>query len=408
MLNFVAILLLHSVMLPAAALPKAPERHVRIGLFSLFKPEVIHLSIASGEGATLGGTGSPAVTRVVAGDSIRARLSGNQVNVVLTDSYGRVKQSLTASEARITPAGATTFELSIPSKIKRAVRGELSIAAQAGARSQLSIVLTTDYGAAVASVVAAEMSGQRETEAIKALAVVVRTFMMSQAKRHAGEGFDFCDTTHCQLYRGEADLAVEARSPIVASAVADTAGEILSFDDRPIEGYYTAVCGGMTATPEMVWGGATESSYHYTRVACDWCRASRYRNWQRAANAAAVLDALSRLAGFRLSQSAEVTVERSDPDGFVHSITIRDKGRRVTFGSDEVRRQIGRRLGWSTLLSPTFTIERRGQTFYFRGHGFGSQIGLCMAGAVAQSAAGRGYRGILEFYYPQAEIKGHK
>jgi stage II sporulation protein D len=73
--------------------------------------------------------------------------------------------------------------------------------------------------------------------------------------------------------------------------------------------------------------------------------------------------------------------------------------------SDEFRRAIGRSLGWNTVLSPTFTIERRGPNFIFRGRGFGSQIGLCLAGASAQAAAGRGYREILSFYYPNTELE---
>jgi stage II sporulation protein D len=404
MSNAVAILAL----LSAAALPKGQEGPVRMGLFSLFKPEVIHLRVGPGEGATLGEAGGPLAARLLPGDSVRARLAGNQVSVVVTDSYGRVRKSLTAPEARITPAGATAFELSLPGKIERAVRGELRIAAQAGARGRLQVVLTTDYSAAVASVVAAEMGGRREVEAVKALAIVVRTFMLSHANRHGAEGFDFCDTTHCQLYRGEADLAAEARSPIAASAVAETRGQVLSFAGRAIEGYYTAVCGGMTATPEMAWGGATGGNYRYTRVECEWCRASRYWRWERKARAASVLDALAASAGARLSQSAEVLVEKSEPDGFVHSVAIVDKGRRTVISADEFRRRLGRRLGWSTVLSPSFTIERRGQAFYFRGRGFGSQVGFCMVGAVAQAAAGRSHSEILEFYYPRAEIKGRQ
>jgi stage II sporulation protein D len=72
--------------------------------------------------------------------------------------------------------------------------------------------------------------------------------------------------------------------------------------------------------------------------------------------------------------------------------------------TDAFRRAIGLRLGWNTVLSPTFTVERRGTRFIFRGRGFGSQVGLCEEGAVAQAAAGRGYREILSFYYPGAGI----
>src|SRR5256885_13184337 len=41
------------------------------------------------------------------------------------------------------------------------------------------------------------------------------TLFRSHPNRHAGEGFDFCDTTHCQFYRGESDLAAETARPAV-------------------------------------------------------------------------------------------------------------------------------------------------------------------------------------------------
>ena len=157
----------------------------------------------------------------------------------------------------------------LPGKLRRTVRGELTVSSRP--RGALNVVLTTEREAVVASVVAAETEA-RTPEALKALAVVVRTFMLSHPNRHADDGFDFCDTTHCQLYRGESDLAAEVARPAVASAVAATMGEHLVFEGHVVEAYFTASCGGLTATPPMVWGGAC--NYPYTRLRCDWCRAN--------------------------------------------------------------------------------------------------------------------------------------
>ena len=147
----------------------------------------------------------------------------------------------------------------------------------------------------------------------------------------------------------------------------------------------------------MVWGGAIGKGYRYHRVVCRWCRASPYANWQRSASEALAFDALSTAAGFRLSHASEIVLEREEPDGFVRSVIIKDGGREARMSADEFRRAIGRKLGWSTVLSPTFTIERRGRTILFRGKGFGSQVGFCLAGAAAQAKAGRDYREILRF-----------
>src|SRR6185312_12728258 len=53
----------------------------------------------------------------------------------------------------------------------------------------------------VATVVATEGSAESQPEALKALAVVVRTYALKNLGRHAKDGYDFCSTTHCQRYQ---------------------------------------------------------------------------------------------------------------------------------------------------------------------------------------------------------------
>src|SRR6185312_10260798 len=50
-------------------------------------------------------------------------------------------------------------------------------------------------------VVAVEGSMEREPEALKALAVASRTYVLRNLGRHARDGYDFCNTTHCQRFR---------------------------------------------------------------------------------------------------------------------------------------------------------------------------------------------------------------
>jgi hypothetical protein len=62
--------------------------------------------------------------------------------------------------------------------------------------SDLFAVATLDRETAVSSIVAAEMAESTPSEALKAQAVVARSFLAADA-RHSD--FDFCDTTHCQF-----------------------------------------------------------------------------------------------------------------------------------------------------------------------------------------------------------------
>ena len=392
-------------LLALTAAPQGGPEPIRIGLFGLLKPEILQVRVSAGATAAINAAGLRTDARLSSDETVRIRQSGARLNIALIDSFGRVKKSVAATEAEITPAGGATFELSLPGKMKRVVRGRVVVAARQG---PMRITLATDRESAVASMVAAELGGgARQAEALKALAVVARTFLISQRSRHADEGFDFCDTTHCQLYRGEADLATEAARLLVTALVAQTAREVLSYEGRPIEGYYSAVCGGLSNTPEMVWSGASASRYPYERITCRWCKGSDHYEWERAASASRVLDALAPALKSRVSQSAQVVVESDGPVDFVRSVVVRDRDREFRLSADEFRRAVGRRLGWSTVLSPTFEIKRRGYLLIFHGRGFGSQVGLCQAGAIAQATEGRGYRQILKHYYPQAEITLH-
>jgi stage II sporulation protein D len=391
-MNVLAALVPLLFLLPQGSGPN----NVRIRLFTLFKPEVVEVRVASGEGADLTAAGVAGLVSIRRGEAIAIRLSGNRLHIALDAG-----ETLPANETRIIPVGSATFELRIPGKIKRTVRGELFVDTGSGGRGPLRIVLSTDREAAVASVVAAETS-QSKAEALKALAVVVRTFMVAHPGRHSVEGYDFCDTTHCQFYRGEQDLSEGRASSEIEKAVEATRGEVLAFEGRTVEGYYTATCGGLTVTPSMLWGGST--SYPYRRVSCRWCGGSRFDKWERSAGIGQVLGAISEFLGSRVSLSTELSTDQDGSSGFVRSVTIADGATRATLTADAFRRAIGLKLGWNTVLSPTFTIERRGRRFIFSGRGFGSQIGLCEAGALAQANAGRSYRDILRFYYPGAEI----
>ncbi|MEW6209565.1 MAG: SpoIID/LytB domain-containing protein [Acidobacteriota bacterium] len=371
---------------------------MRISVFGLFKPQGVEARIARGEARVESTDFSGSIS---SGASVRMRSADAHLNVTLVDSIGRPLRSFTAREVRI--MSASLIELTIPGKINREFRGQVEVSAERG--KPLRIVVETKREEAVASVVAAEMKS-RQREALKAMAVMARTYMLSHPGRHRDEGFDFCDTTHCQLYRGETDMANETVRRDVALAVEATEGEALSFNDSVVEVYFTAVCGGLSATPAMVWGGQT-AGYRYSRVSCQWCRASPYRKWERTALVSTVLDALSSYLQTNISQDAEIIIERSG-DEPARSVTIRNRGRQTVLGADEFRRALGLRMGWNKVLSPTFDMERRGQRFIFRGRGFGSQVGLCIEGAARQAAEGRSYRDILLFYFPQTEIERMK
>src|SRR5262249_6885491 len=87
-------------------------------------------------------------------------------------------------------------------------------------------------------------------------AVIARTYAVTNAGRHAKDGFDLCSTTHCQLY-DPARLKTSRWAPAAHEAVRRTAGELLWFGDQPARAVFHADCGGHTPQQRPAGGGET-------------------------------------------------------------------------------------------------------------------------------------------------------
>ncbi len=150
----------------------------------------------------------------------------------------------------------TKFILSIPGKIRRQFHGRLEVREHEG---HLLAIVKMELENAVASIVAAESPPSAPLEARKAQAVVARSFLIAARARH--EGFDFCDTTHCQFLR-EAPVP---GSPSAKAAV-ETQNLVVAYQGRPIATLYSANCGGKTRTLEEA--GWSAEPYPYFAVDC--------------------------------------------------------------------------------------------------------------------------------------------
>lgn len=101
----------------------------------------------------------------------------------------------------------------------------------------------------VAGVLPYEMSASWPLEALKAQAVTARTYAMKNLNKHASYGFDICNTTDCQVYRG-VGLATENSN----RATAETAGMYLTYNGELCETYFYSSNGGASESVGNVWG----------------------------------------------------------------------------------------------------------------------------------------------------------
>ena len=227
---------------------------VRIGVFGLFHP--VQLRLAAVRGGAID---------VHAGAASFVLQDGETATVAVRD--GEIECRWRGGTARSRTVSASPRDggliLGVPGKIQRQFRGRLEIDASKGA---LQPVVVMDLEVAVASVVTAESQPGARIEALKAQAVVARSFYVAAHRRHAA--FDFCDTTHCQFLR-----APPRASQAAASATLATRGLVLAWHGAPVAALYSARCGGRTRTPDRAEPGA----YPYFAVTCSSCARGPHR-----------------------------------------------------------------------------------------------------------------------------------
>lgn len=255
----------------------------------------------------------------------------------------------------------------------------------------------------VLGVLAAEGAIETEPEALKALAVAVRTYALRNLNRHSGDGYDFCDLTHCQRF-----TFIEAGenghiSDLLRRTFTETAGEVLVDEHgRTVDAYFHAACGGMTANVTSLWGSAAPA--HLRGVRDDYCAAMPHHDWTDVIPAARLAEALRSDARTDMGARLEnVIVSKRDATGRAELITLEGAHRRIVRGWD-FKIIVGRALGWQLLKSSRFEVAHVGPNYIFRGGGFGHGVGLCQEGTHVMAGRGATYRQILKFYFPGTSV----
>ncbi len=382
--------------LPRVRLPEA----LRIGVLTLFQPQEVTLAAGS----------KPTTLHL---DDHPVALLPDRPCRVVKDAGGialwqGVRRLATGTRLAVAAEDVTVEVSGRRTRLRRQFRGTLAVTA---GEKHLQLVLTQPLEAVVAAVVSAELSPEAPPEAARALAVVIRSYLASHVGRHAGQGFDFCDSTHCQLFFGEQwarwDAGHETGGTLSAlgrQAAADTQGEVLREADGGLtDAYFTACCGGRTTTPAVAFGTGQDTgqdSTTTTGVRCPWCRTGQFFTWTRRVDRRTLARAI--LPELVATESWSIAVAGRTPDGFVTDVVVNAGSRHITMPNHRFRHLVGQRLGWNLVLSNRYAIEPHGEWFVLRGHGFGHQVGLCLAGAIAQARAGRHYRDILRHYFPKS------
>ena len=247
----------------------------------------------------------------------------------------------------------------------------------------------------VAGVLAGESSTFKNDEALKAMAVAARSYAARLRGRHSSEGFDFCATTHCQRVEMQ---NIPARFTRTA---AETFGELLWSNGKPAFSVYTRDCGGTTEAVQAVWP-TIEASYLVSH-ADPYCIRYGVLPWSWTVPVGRISQSLQS-SGLQTPQAlGSIVISRRTPSGRAKTLEL-EGGSNIPISAGAFRFAMGRELGWNTLRSDHYQVERHAGVVHFDGKGQGHGVGLCQVGADEMAGEGFTYHDILAFYYPGTSV----
>lgn len=240
-------------------------------------------------------------------------------------------------------------------------------------------------------VVLAEMPASFEEEALRAQAVVARTYgvraMEGKSKHQEG---DICgDSSCCQGYLDPDEYGgTEEGLQKVRNAVAETRGQVLTYEGELIEATYFSCSGGSTEDAVAVWG--TEVPYLQSVESPGEENATYYTDSVEF-TPEEFMDKLDlELTGESADWLGEVSYTVG---GGVDTMTIGG----TVFRGTEIRKLLG-------LRSTAFSMDVTGETIAITTRGYGHRVGMSQYGADAMAALGGTYAEILGHYYQGTEL----
>lgn len=252
---------------------------------------------------------------------------------------------------------------------------------------KLLAVNTIDMEDYLVGLINHEVSSAWSLEAVKAQAVVARTYALFQADNSRDSRYDLESTIDDQVYGGS--QTEDYRS---AKAVRETEGEILvDAEGAVVQAFYSSNCGGMTELPQNVWGVGTPIQ---KSVKDPWCATAPGSSWTWSTDATS-FGAKLKSAGYSGGTVTAVTVKRKTAAERALSVAVTATGGASTMSGNELRRV----LGYEKLKSARFKVSVEDGTFTFTGKGAGHGVGMCQWGAKGMADGGYSYRQILGHYY---------
>jgi stage II sporulation protein D len=252
----------------------------------------------------------------------------------------------------------------------------------------VNLVNLEDY---VKGILYHEASHYWPPEALKAQAIVSRSYALYQAKLNSQKDFDLTNDTYSQVYGGSTSERYRTNK-----AVEETKGLILIYNSELLPAYYHATCAGRTEDASQIW---KINLAPLKGRPCAFCRESPHFKWQAVLGLEELEKKLA-AAGYNIGKVEGVSILGRDPSGRITELAIAGEKKETKIAAKDFRNIIGPNI----IRSTNFELELAADEAVFEGLGWGHGVGLCQWGAYFMAKQGSSFSEILQFYYPGAEI----
>ena len=251
------------------------------------------------------------------------------------------------------------------------------------------------------NVVSAEMPANYEIEALKAQAIVARTYTIYKILNKKHDTADICDdSTCCQAWISKDDRLArweesqrESNWQKIVSAVNDTKGKVITYDNKPIDAFFHSNSGGVTEVPVNVWGG---TGYPYLQ-SVETSGEDAYTQYS-----SEVVFTQEQLINKLKEKYSDISIDFSNSDDIkIMEYTESTRVKTVKFGNHEISGVEARLLG---LRSTNFEISIDGDNIKFSVKGYGHGVGMSQTGADSMAKQGSSAEDIIKHFYTGVEV----
>ena len=252
------------------------------------------------------------------------------------------------------------------------------------------------------NVVSAEMPANYEIEALKAQAIVARTYTIYKILNKKHDTADICDdSTCCQAWISKDDRLArweesqrESNWQKIVSAVNDTKGKIITYDDKPIDAFFHSNRGGVTEVPVNVWGG---TGYPYLQ-SVETSGEDTYTQYS-----SEVVFTQEQLINKLKEKYSDISIDFSNSDDIkIMEYTESTRVKTVKFGNHEISGVEARSL--LGLRSTNFEISIDDDNIKFSVKGYGHGVGMSQTGADSMAKQGSSAEDIIKHFYTGVEV----